>query len=257
MRPAVDSTLSDHESHGERAHSRPIDAPTVSLREFVRAAPNGALCVRVGGRSLPAVLLPLGRVEFDLLVLIQRPVAGARDRGEVANTSAVPSSRAMKPKPLSASSHFTVPVAISSSPLFAKPRGDLAAPGASLPVLAAEPESSGRGLPQHQPPRRPNTARPRQCPAPSSPEMPVVAPQSLTTAARRPSRPSVGHRPSGPGPVTTWDRPACWLSAPMGCGGLSPQKPSCNVFLDAQPGGSGFLPQAVMRSGWLPTKEGS
>src|SRR5712692_4501717 len=28
-------------------------------------------------------LLPLGRVEFDLLVLIQRPVAGARDRGEV------------------------------------------------------------------------------------------------------------------------------------------------------------------------------
>src|SRR6266571_4859315 len=28
-------------------------------------------------------LLPLGRVEFDLLVLIQRPVAGACDRGEV------------------------------------------------------------------------------------------------------------------------------------------------------------------------------
>src|ERR1700730_5243191 len=28
-------------------------------------------------------LLSLGRVEFDLLVLIQRPVAGARDRGEV------------------------------------------------------------------------------------------------------------------------------------------------------------------------------
>src|SRR5579862_8340476 len=28
-------------------------------------------------------LLPLGRVELDLLVLIQRPVAGARDRGEV------------------------------------------------------------------------------------------------------------------------------------------------------------------------------
>src|SRR6266581_2132144 len=27
--------------------------------------------------------LPLGCVEFDLLVLIQRPVAGARDRGEV------------------------------------------------------------------------------------------------------------------------------------------------------------------------------
>jgi len=28
-------------------------------------------------------LLPLGRVELDLLVLIQRPVARARDRGEV------------------------------------------------------------------------------------------------------------------------------------------------------------------------------
>src|SRR5258708_7995645 len=28
-------------------------------------------------------LLSLGRFEFDLLVLIQRPVAGARDRGEV------------------------------------------------------------------------------------------------------------------------------------------------------------------------------
>src|SRR5580692_10377263 len=28
-------------------------------------------------------LLALGRVEFDLLVLIQRPVAGTRDRGEV------------------------------------------------------------------------------------------------------------------------------------------------------------------------------
>src|SRR6516225_11026046 len=28
-------------------------------------------------------LLPLGRVELDLLVLIQRPVAGTRDRGEV------------------------------------------------------------------------------------------------------------------------------------------------------------------------------
>src|ERR1700756_2006186 len=28
-------------------------------------------------------LLPLGRVELDLLVLVQRPVAGARDCGEV------------------------------------------------------------------------------------------------------------------------------------------------------------------------------
>src|ERR1700730_8121127 len=37
------------------------------------------------------------------------------------NTSAVPSSGAMKPKPLSALNHFTVPVAISSSPLSAMP----------------------------------------------------------------------------------------------------------------------------------------
>src|SRR5260370_23648138 len=42
-----------------------------------RYASEGADVLRL--RSL----LSLGRVEFDLLVLIQRPVAGARDRGEV------------------------------------------------------------------------------------------------------------------------------------------------------------------------------
>ena len=62
-------------------------------------------------------LLPLGRVELDLLVLIQRPVAGAQIAEKCTNTSAVPSSGAMKPKPLSALNHFTVPVAISPRPL--------------------------------------------------------------------------------------------------------------------------------------------
>jgi hypothetical protein len=257
MRPAVDSTLSDHESHGERAHSRPIDAPTVSLREFVRAAPNGALCVRVGGRSLPAVLLPLGRVEFDLLVLIQRPVAGARDRGEVANTSAVPSSRAMKPKPLSASSHFTVPVAISSSPLFAKPRGDLAAPGASLPVLAAEPESL----------RSWSSAAPAAAPAQHCPPAPmscsvIARDAGCGTAILDDGRETAEQAVRWP--PAQWSRPGydvgpARLLAERANGVRWPvaSKPSCNVFLDAQPGGSGFLPQAAMRSGWLPTKEGS
>src|SRR5689334_3975200 len=56
----------------------------------------------------------------------------------------------MKPRPLSALSHFTVPVAIGSSPLFVMPRRDLAAPAASLPVrLGGDvrlPDSSGGGL---------------------------------------------------------------------------------------------------------------
>jgi hypothetical protein len=41
--------------------------------------------------------LSLGRVEFDLLVLIQRPVAGARDRGEVDEHIRRPVIGAMKP----------------------------------------------------------------------------------------------------------------------------------------------------------------
>jgi hypothetical protein len=41
----------------------------------------------------------------------------------------------MKPKPLSALNHFTVPVAICSSPLSVMPGRDLAAPTASLPRL--------------------------------------------------------------------------------------------------------------------------
>jgi hypothetical protein len=47
--------------------------------------------------------------------------------------------------------HFTVPVAMCSSPLSAMPRRDLAAPTASLPVLAPEPDPCpGHGLPQYQ-----------------------------------------------------------------------------------------------------------
>src|SRR5260221_6498674 len=57
----------------------------------------------------------------------------------------------MKPKPLSALNHFTVPVAMCSSPLSVMPRRDLAAPTASLPVLAPEPgPGPGHGLPQRQ-----------------------------------------------------------------------------------------------------------
>src|SRR5579862_4008816 len=45
----------------------------------------------------------------------------------------------MKPKPLSALNHFTVPVAISSSPLSVMPRGDCPAPSVSLPAPGLKP----------------------------------------------------------------------------------------------------------------------
>src|SRR5260370_2500516 len=67
------------------------------------------------------------------------------------NTSAVPSSGAMKPKPLSALNHFTVPVAISSSPLSVMLRRDLAAPTGRLPRPGSGTgPCPGHGLPQHQ-----------------------------------------------------------------------------------------------------------
>jgi hypothetical protein len=51
------------------------------------------------------------------------------------------------------------------------------------------------------------------------------------------------------------------IAAHVGCWATSGQRArqyrAAACFLDAQPGSSGFLPQAVMRSGWLPTKEGS
>ena len=95
------------------------------------------------------------------------------------------------------------------------PRRDLAAPTASLPVLAPEPSppppgSSSSAAPAAAPAQHP---RPRQCPAPSPAETPVLAPQSLTTPTRRPSKPPVGHRPNVPDPVTKCDRAACCVSA--------------------------------------------
>src|SRR5277367_7117788 len=77
-------------------HPRP--SPVSGVAESTRAAdagnqPTGPPARRGGGTAGCAseptdvlrlrALLPLGRVELDLLVLIQRPVAGARDRGEV------------------------------------------------------------------------------------------------------------------------------------------------------------------------------
>jgi hypothetical protein len=60
---------------------------------WIMADQSAACPAVVGGRGRYASgrtdvlclrsLLPLGRLEFDLLVLIQRPVAGACDRGEV------------------------------------------------------------------------------------------------------------------------------------------------------------------------------
>jgi hypothetical protein len=77
MRPAVDSTLSDHESHGERAHSRRYarakrsnaDGPaTVQIRaicaSLTHALGSATLCradERVPGDGvLPVILRPRG-----------------------------------------------------------------------------------------------------------------------------------------------------------------------------------------------------
>src|SRR6201991_5153065 len=78
-----------------RARPLPVSGPA----ESTHAADAGGPAGRPGQRAAAATrgvipseradvlrlrsLLPLGRVELDLLVLIQRPVAGARDRGEV------------------------------------------------------------------------------------------------------------------------------------------------------------------------------
>src|ERR1700759_500723 len=67
----------------------------------------------------------------------------------------------MKPKPLSALNHFTVPVAISSNPFSVCLRRDLAAPLVSVSGLSFENQSSrdttffktsvnGRGMTAHQ-----------------------------------------------------------------------------------------------------------
>src|ERR1700729_3769154 len=55
----------------------------------------------------------------------------------------------MKPKPLSALNHFTVPVAISSNPSSVVPRRDLAAPTVSLPVLGSRNEPESRTWSSH------------------------------------------------------------------------------------------------------------
>src|SRR5215813_7777168 len=64
----------------------------------------------------------------------------------------------MKPKPLSALNHFTVPVAIKSFIRRATSRP--AAPTASLPVLGSVPDLGPGTKPQHQPPRSPAPAAP-------------------------------------------------------------------------------------------------
>src|SRR5690348_8675189 len=78
-------------------HARPL--PVSGHAECMHAANGGgpvgrpSQCAAMATRRANASdrtdvlrlrsLLPLGRVKLDLLVLIQRPVAGARDRGEV------------------------------------------------------------------------------------------------------------------------------------------------------------------------------
>jgi hypothetical protein len=97
------------------------------------------LCVREGGHSPPAVLLSLGRFEFDLLVLIQRPAAGAGDRGEVDEyvrrpvIGAAPAGRADDDCGLAAVAVLR-PDPEGSSPSAAQP---LASPGACMPRALA------------------------------------------------------------------------------------------------------------------------
>src|SRR5262245_45270685 len=60
----------------------PFGAPT-ALQGFVVSRRTGRYASERTDVLRLRSLLPLGRVELDLLVLIQRPVAAARDRREV------------------------------------------------------------------------------------------------------------------------------------------------------------------------------
>src|SRR5580704_16193281 len=80
-------------------------------------------------------LLPLGRVELDLLVLIQRPVARTRDRGEVDEHVCRSVIGGDETEALVGVEPLHCSCCHLSSPLSVMPGRDLAAPTASLPRL--------------------------------------------------------------------------------------------------------------------------
>src|ERR1700678_3504121 len=93
-------------------------------------------------------LLPLGRVELDLLVLIQRPVAGARDRGKVHEHVRRPVIGGDKTKALIGVEPLHCSCCHQSMSSIRDAATRPAAPTQSLPVPAPAP-----GLPMPGPPR--------------------------------------------------------------------------------------------------------
>lgn len=143
------------------------------------------------------------------------------------NTSAVPSSGAMKPKPLSALNHFTVPVASVQVLYPNMPRRDAAGPTASLSFLAPEPNPTpGHGLSQHQPlpaagscgpaVDRPAPHRPAEagegCPAPESRATIAVPDITCLSTSRISCGSSSGHGtdPAGRARPADTHAPAVW-----------------------------------------------
>src|SRR5579859_3493466 len=86
-------------------------------------------------------LLPLGRVKLDLLVLVQRPVAGARDRGEMHEHVRRPVIGGDETKALIGVEPLHCSCCHQSTSSACYPSRDVAAPTVSIPVLAptAEP----------------------------------------------------------------------------------------------------------------------
>src|SRR5258708_11349277 len=123
---------------------QPVAVTVASWEDAGRYASERADVLRL--RSL----LSLGRVEFDLLVLIQRPVAGARDRGEVDEHVPRPVVGGDEAKALIGVEPLHCSCCHQLKSFIRRARRDLAAPTASLPG-----PGSGTGpYPRHGLPRR-------------------------------------------------------------------------------------------------------
>src|ERR1700733_13181395 len=95
-------------------------------------------------------LLPLSRVKLDLLVLIQRPVTGARDRGEMHEHVRRPVIGGDEAETLIGVEPLHCSCSHEPTSSICHPLRDVAAPTASLPVLdSPNGPSLISGLPRH------------------------------------------------------------------------------------------------------------
>jgi len=180
--PDLDRIAGPAAKAGQVPHARPL--PVSGPAECTHAADAGGSAGWPGQRAAVAArsvipseradvlrlrsLRPLGRVELDLLVLIQRPVAGARDRGEVhehVRRSVIGGDETkalIGVEPLHSSCCHQSTSSVHH--VMTRP----AAPTASLPVLASRyrvhPQSPSSAALAAAPAQHPH---PRQCPAPS------------------------------------------------------------------------------------------